>query len=737
MTADFIASWPNAVYLDSDTETRLNNNNIADPHSFLGLHRHENAYIVRVFNPAAKDISISYEKTTLKLQRCSHTHGLFVYYSESEIPKNYRIHCKYENTDFSHIDPYTFSPSLGDVDLHLFTEGKHQKLFDVLGAHQLSHQGVQGVRFAVWAPNASRLSVIGNFNSWDGRRHIMRSLGSSGIWEIFIPELPLGEFYKFEIRDQNGHVATKSDPYANFTEKRPSTANVVYELSHTWNDDEWIEKRKKTNCQSSPLSIYEIHLGSWGHPELGSINDFSNYRDLAHVLVPYLKKMNFTHLELMPITEHPLDESWGYQVTGYFSVSSRFGTPDDFAYFVDYCHQNDIGVLMDWVPAHFPKDQFSLGRFDGTALYEHEDPRLGEHQDWGTYIFNFGRNEVRNFLIASALYWLEKFHIDGLRVDAVSSMLYRDYSREHDQWVPNIHGGNENLEAIDFIKELNTLSHELFPGTMMIAEESTAYANVSKPIFDNGLGYTMKWNMGWMHDFLEYFSTDAIHRQHHQNDLTFSLVYAFNEHFILPLSHDEVVHGKGSLINKMPGDHWQKFANLRALYSMMFAHPGRKLLFMGCELAQWSEWNCNTSLDWASLQDSKHKGIQTIVSDLNTIYRDNKALWELDSHGQSFEWIDFNDHSQSVLSFIRWDAKREEAIVVVSNLTPVPRPNYKVGVPVSGQWEEIHNSDDIKYDGSGVSNGTVTSTNESLQNQKAAIELTLPPLGVVYLKLKK
>ena len=735
MTAVNTTNWPSAVYLDSDTESRLNNNNIAEPHSILGLHQTGEAYIVRIYNPIAKSISIEFCGQSIELHR-SLTHGLFVHYSEQAIPRDYKVKTTYEHGSHTSRDPYTFSPSLGEMDQHLFSEGKHQKLFDVLGAHKIEHEGAVGVRFAVWAPNASRISVIGNFNSWDGRRHIMRTLGSSGIWELFIPELELGEYYKFEIRDQHGHLNVKSDPYGNYTEKRPGTANVVTELTYEWNDSAWIDKRAKTNAQTSPLSIYEIHLGSWGHPELEFEGEFPNYRELAHKLVPYIKKMNFTHIELMPITEHPLDQSWGYQATGYFAVSSRFGTPEDFAYFVDHCHQNDIGVLMDWVPAHFPKDAFSLGRFDGTALYEHEDPRLGEHQDWGTYIFNFGRNEVRNFLIASALYWLDKFHIDGLRVDAVSSMLYRDYSREHDQWIPNIYGGNENLEAIDFIKELNILSHDLFPGTMMIAEESTAYANVSKPIFDNGLGYTMKWNMGWMHDFLQYFSNEPIHRQHHQNDLTFSLVYAFNEHFILPLSHDEVVHGKGSLLNKMPGDHWQKFANLRALYSIMYAHPGRKLLFMGAELAQWTEWNCNTALDWVTLYGAEHRGVQSIVSDLNALYRDNKAFWDNDSHGESFQWIDFQDHSQSVLSFVRWDKEKKDPVLVVCNFTPVPRENYKVGVPTAGTWDVILNSDDKKYDGSGVQNSSVKSSKEDVQGQSNAIELTLPPLGVMYLKLK-
>ncbi|NQZ59423.1 MAG: 1,4-alpha-glucan branching protein GlgB, partial [Lentisphaeraceae bacterium] len=542
------------------------------------------------------------------------------------------------------------------------------------------------------------------------------------------------------LRDANGHVFTKQDPVARQCELRPGTAAVICaDNNYQWNDDKWMDTRQKTQALKQPLSIYEVHLSSWDGPGLPEKHDreFYNYRELAQALSTYIIEMGFTHIELMPITEHPYDQSWGYQTTGYFAPTSRFGTPDDFAYFVDHMHQCNIGVIVDWVPAHFPKDAFALGRFDGTALYEHMDPRLGEHQDWGTYIFNYGRNEVQNFLIANALYWLKEFHVDGLRVAAVSSMLYLDYSRDHDQWVPNEFGGNENLAAIEFIKKLNTLSHDLHPGTMIIAEESTAYPQVSKPIHEGGLGYTMKWNMGWMNDFLDYFGNEPVHRKHHQSKLTFSLVYAFNENFILPLSHDEVVHGKGSLITRMPGDVWQKFANLRSLFATMFAHPGKKLLFMGSEIAQWREWDSDGSLDWPTLSNSQHVGIKTLITDLNKVYKNYPCLWENDHKHESFEWMDYADESQSIISFMRYDSEKNDKLLCICNFTPVPRDNYSVGVPLAGTWEIVLNTDCAKYGGSDyIQENTYNSQPQLHHGQEQAISVTLPPLAVLYLKLK-
>jgi 1,4-alpha-glucan branching enzyme len=709
------------------------------PHAILGKHLFGKKTVYKVFDPAAKKIDIEISGKVFSMEKINEN-GFYLYIDKKANEYSYKLIKHYEHSTSTSLDPYSFLPTAGELDLHLFSSGDHRELYNFLGSKVIDVDGVTGVRFVLWAPNAARVSLLGNFNTWDGRRNIMRSLGSTGLWEIFIPELANGEFYKYEIRDQNGHIFTKQDPISKSYEHRPGTASAVtQDLQHDWGDNSWMNDRAASNPLKKPLSIYEVHLSSWdgpGLPEKQS-NEFYNYRELAVALGNYVQELGFTHVELLPVTEHPLDQSWGYQTTGYFAPTSRFGTPEDFAFFVDHLHNLNIGIIIDWAPAHFPKDSFALGRFDGTALYEHLDPRMGEHQDWGTFIFNYGRHEVKNFLVASALYWLKEFHIDGLRVDAVSSMLYLDYSREHDQWVPNEFGGNENLAAIDFIKELNLLTHDLHPGSMIIAEESTAYEKVSKPIFDGGLGYTMKWNMGWMHDFLDYFSNECIHRKFHQNQITFSLTYAFNENFILPLSHDEVVHGKGSLITKMPGDIWQKFANLRCLYGIMFSHPGRKLLFMGAEIAQWREWDADSSLDWPTLSDANHRGIQQLVTQLNSAYKNNPCLWDNDHEHSSFEWIDFADAEQSIVSFIRYDEKKEDSIVCLCNLTPVIRENYQIGVPHQGDWKIIINTDSADFNGSDYLQKRVFISEESnTHGRDHAISIDLPPLSVIYLKSK-
>jgi 1,4-alpha-glucan branching enzyme len=628
-------------------------------------------------------------------------------------------------------------PVLTDFDLHLICEGTHYKNYEKLGAHVVEVNGAKGVHFAVWAPNAKRVSVIGDFNHWDGKKHPMKLLGDSGIWEIFIPGLDEGELYKFEIESKyRGYKEQKVDPFAFYFEVRPKSAAIVYNIEnkHQWQDAEWIEIRRKKNWFASPVTIYEVHLGSWMRvPE--EDNRFLTYRELADKLIPYVKELGFTHIELLPISEHPLDASWGYQTIGYYAPTSRFGHPEDFMYFVDKCHQNEIGVIIDWVPAHFPKDAHGLGYFDGTCLYEHEDPRKGEHRDWGTLIFNYGRNEVANYLISNALFWLEKYHIDGLRVDAVASMLYLDYSREPGDWIPNIYGGNENLEAIDFLKKFNEIVHQYHPGVLTIAEESTAWPGVSRPTYLGGLGFSMKWNMGWMHDTLEYFSKDSIYRKYHANNLTFSMLYAFTENFILPFSHDEVVHGKRSMLDKMPGDIWQKFANLRALLGYMYGHPGKKLLFMGSEFGQWREWNFDESLDWHLLQHEPHKKLQRFVSDLNHIYKTEPAMHEVDFEWHGFEWIDFHDSDNSVISFIRRAKNHDDFLVFVFNLTPIPRFGYKVGVPRGGFYREILNSDSEIYWGGNLGNaGGVYADNVPCHARQFSLNLILPPLSVLILK---
>ena len=636
------------------------------------------------------------------------------------------------NNTHSYYDPYSFKPQIDDFDLHLFAEGKHLHIYRILGAHPKTIDEIPGVLFATWAPNASRISVIGDFNDWDGRRHPMRSCGHSGVWELFIPGLECEALYKFEIRNRDsGAIQSKSDPYAQQLELRPRTGSVISPPSaFHWQDDKWIQAREKFDWLHEPLSIYECHLGSW---QLDDNGDFLNYRELAHRLVDYIKETGFTHIELLPITEHPLDASWGYQTTGYFAATRRFGTAEDFRYFVDYCHQHNIGVLLDWVPAHFPKDAHGLANFDGSALYEHEDPRRGEHRDWGTLIYNYGRNEVKNFLLASAVFWMEECHLDGLRVDAVASMLYLDYSREDHDWLPNQHGGNENIEAIEFFRELNTVTHANFPGTMIMAEESTAWPQVTRPTNVGGLGFSMKWNMGWMHDTLNYFVNDPVYRHYHHDQLTFGLLYLFSENFILPFSHDEVVHGKSSMLYKMPGDEWQRFANLRLLYTYMFTYPGKKLLFMGCEFGQGNEWDHDKALDWYVLQYPNHAGIKKLVADLNNLYIGQAALHKFDFDRDGFEWIDCHDTDQSILSYMR--KSETESIVVILNFTPVIRDNYRIGVPAMGDYEIIFNSDSSFYAGSNAgSNSIIAAENIAWMDRPASVNLSLPPLAGLVLK---
>ncbi len=717
---------------------------LSDPHGTLGMHLIPDfGIVIRVFAPTATQVTAVWATGQAPMSRIS-DEGLFLLVFPNHFQHfAYQLVFDYNGSIFETEDPYCFTPQIGQLDMHLFNEGTHENVYEFMGAHVRNVGGVLGTVFCVWAPNASRVSVVGDFNNWNGLRHPMRLMGASGIWELFIPHLADGEVYKYEIRAANGDVFTKLDPYAFAAEKRPNNAGIINNSiwNYSWNDQEWMAKRVTTPWRQSPMNIYEVHLASWQHPNLRPINnddemDHHNYRELAHVLADYVIEMGYTHIELMPILEHPLDISWGYQVSGYFAPTSRFGTPDDFAYFVDYLHQKGIGVLLDWVPAHFPKDAFMLGRFDGTALYEHADPRQGEHQDWGTYIFNFGRNEVLCFLLGNALYWLGKFHIDGLRVDAVASMLYLDYSRENGQWIPNKFGGNENIDAIDFLRRLNVLTNERFPGTLMIAEESTMFPGVSMPTYAGGLGFHYKWNMGWMHDVLDYFKNDPIYRCYHQNQLTLPLLYFTTENFILPLSHDEVVHGKCSLLNKMPGDQWQKFANLRTLYTWMITHPGKKLLFMGGEFGQWIEWNCKQGLDWLLLAYETHQQLQKMVAKLNHLYKKMPALWEDDFSTRGFQWIDASNYQQSIVAYCRWDNAHQRPIVTILNLTPNPHENYEIGVPLEGNWVEILNSDEKQWGGSGITNpGALTAQHkkELFHGVHQAVTVTLPPLGAIIL----
>ncbi|MBU3646054.1 MAG: 1,4-alpha-glucan branching protein GlgB [Candidatus Nanopelagicaceae bacterium] len=632
----------------------------------------------------------------------------------------------YQSPPVGYLNPHT---TLGELDLYLITEGRHEKLWNVLGAHVKRTESGEliGTAFAVWAPNARNVSLISDHNYWDKNTNPMIPLGSNGIWEIFIPDLAPGTKYKFAIQGRDGRWVDHADPLARQTETPPLTASIVNESEYNWSDQEWMNHRAMYQPWRAPVSVYEVHLGSW-RPGL-------NYKELAIELGNYLEQQGFTHVEFLPVTEHPYSPSWGYQVTSYFAPTSRFGTPDEFRFLIDHLHKLGIGVLLDWVPAHFPKDEWALARFDGTALYEHEDPRLGEHPDWGTLIFNFGRNEVRNFLVASALYWLEEFHIDGLRVDAVASMLYLDYSRKEGEWLPNEFGGRENLAAVRLLQEATATAYKQFPGIMMIAEESTAWGGVTKPTSENGLGFGFKWNMGWMHDTLQYLSHEPVHRVYHHNEITFSILYAWSENFLLPLSHDEVVHGKGALVNKFPGDRWQKLATLRALYGFMWAHPGKKLLFMGCEFAQNDEWNSEKSLDWHLTQYAEHGGVQNLISDLNNSYKELPALWEKDVFSEGFQWLVGDDASANTLAFIRW-SDSGTAIACISNFSPVPHENYRLPLPKNGSWVEILNTDDDKYGGSGVTNKSIVVEANQHRGFDFSTVLRVPPLGTVWLELK-
>ena len=732
--------------IDAPSIEQICNATHHDPFSVLGMHRvtvrGKPAVAVRSFQPAASGVSVVHRETRAGTPMTRLFGGDFfeaVFTGvEAIFPYDLTIH-RADGTAHITPDPYSFLPVLSDFDLQLLGEGNHLRSHEKLGAHVRTVQGITGTHFAVWAPNAHRVSLVGEFNSWDGRRHAMRTLGGSGIWEVFVPGLGPGTLYKYEVKGIHGQIVTKADPHAYYSELRPSTASVIWDLSgYEWSDDAWCEQRTALDPLTSPLSIYEVHLGSWMRvPE--EDNRWLTYRELAHKLGDYVAEMGYTHVELLPITEHPHDGSWGYQCIGYFAPTSRFGNPDDFRYFVDELHRRGIGVILDWVPAHFPKDAHGLARFDGSALYEHEDPRLGEHQDWGTYIFNYGRTEVCNFLLSSALFWLGEYHLDGLRVDAVASMLYLDYSREEGQWVPNEFGGRENLAAIAFIKRLNELCHEHQPGTMIFAEESTSFPAVSKPLYDGGLGFTFKWNMGWMHDTLEYIARDPIHRSHHYDQLSFGMLYAFTENFVLPISHDEVVHMKGSMIGKMPGDEWQQFANLRLYYGFQWTMPGKKLLFMGQDFGQHNEWNDHQSLDWNLLNFPNHSALKGWVRDLNMLYRDHGALHQQDTSWQGFQWLQVEDAGNSVLAFCRRGTRKDgdpgDHLVIACNFTPVVREGYRLGVPIAGPYLELLNSDADVYCGSGVGNaGQVHAAEEPTGDQPATLTLTLPPLSLLILK---
>lgn len=712
-----------------------------DPHTILGMHETEEngtpCLVVRAFVPKAEKVTVidaANKRQKYPMQRI-HEDGLFeVYILERSEWFRYRLDCKdYEGNHWQSYDPYAFSPTVSEYDRYLFGAGTHYTIYEKLGAHLMTWEGARGVSFAVWAPNAKSVSVIGSFNNWNTIRHPMRLLGDSGIWELFIPGLTTLDQYKFHIVQSTGRQVDKCDPYAFYSQLRPDTASVIYPIHrYKWKDRKWMTARKKADIYTSPMNIYEVHLGSWMRvPE--EENRFLTYTELAERLIPYVKEMGFSHIELLPVTEHPFDGSWGYQVTGYYAPTSRYGTPEMFQAFVDACHQNGIGVILDWVPAHFPKDDFGLGRFDGTALYEHQDPRRGEHLQWGTYIFNYGRKEVSNFLIANALFWLHEYHIDGLRVDAVASMLYLDFCKNDGQWAPNAYGGRENLEAVELIKHLNSIIAEREAGAMTIAEESTSWEGVTKPVAEGGLGFTLKWNMGWMNDFLFYIHKDPLYRKYHHNHLTFGMAYNHSEKFVLVLSHDEVVHGKSPMIGKMPGDLWQKYANLRLSYGFMYAHPGKKLLFMGNEFAQFQEWSEARSLDWHLLQYQDHKQMQQYVKALNHLYLSEPVFWEKDHTSDGFTWIECDDAQSSVVSFIRRSAERE--LYFVCNFTPQTYPDFCLGVPFAGSYQEIFNSDAKEFGGSGVINtAPVTSEAVAWNRCPNSIHIQVPPLGMVVLE---
>ena len=709
-----------------------------EPHAILGAHASEGGVVVRALRPSAESVTVKPNRGKSVPMTEIHPGGIFeAEIPDAELPLKYKLKVDYGSAGkFTVSDPYAFLPTIGELDLHLMGEGRHEELYERLGAHVVEHEGTQGTAFAVWAPAARAMSVVGDFNSWDGRLHAMRSMGTSGIWELFLPEVGAGQRYKYEILTQDGEILLKADPYAQETEVPPKTASVIHTPGHPWSkkDAKFLKDRGKHQPLAEPVSIYEVHLGSW---RLNSLEDNRplTYAELADELSAYCEDMGFTHVELLPVMAHPFTGSWGYQVTGYYAPTPRYGSPDDLRAFIDKMHAKGIGVLLDWVPAHFPRDEFALARFDGSALYEHADPRRGAHPDWGTLVFNFGRYEVRNFLISNALFWLREYHVDGIRVDAVASMLYLDYSRREGEWVPNQFGGREDLDAVAFLKELNEVMYGHEPGIISAAEESTAWPGVSRPTYLGGLGFGFKWNMGWMHDTLGYFQQDPIYRRYHHHELTFSLMYAFSENFVLPLSHDEVVHGKGSLYSKMAGsDPWQKLANLRALYAYMWAHPGKKLLFMGCEFAQQAEWSHERSLDWHLLEQPAHAGIQSLVRDLNRLYRSEPALYELDSDPAGFWWLEPNDADNNVLAFARQSREGERVVVFIANLSPVPREHYRLGLPRSGRWREALNTDSSYYGGTDVGNlGGVQPEPIPWHDQPFSAEVTLPPLGAVWL----
>ena len=707
-----------------------------DPFGVLGPHLKDGRVVIRSIFPAAEAMTVVREGAPDVAMDRRHEAGVF----EATLPApdgvpDYRIRVQYAGGGTGVFDdPYRYGRVISDYDLYLFGEGKHTRIYDRLGAHPMRIGDAQGVHFGVWAPNGQRVSVVGDFNAWDGRVHPMRSLGASGVWEIFIPAAQVGQRYKFEIVTQSGDLLVKTDPFGFAFEVPPLSASIIVSPSHEWRDTAWMQGRQAhESWYRRPMAVYEVHLGSWARiPE--EDERYLSYPELAERLIAYVKEMGYTHIELLPVMEHPFSGSWGYQVTGFFAPTSRFGPPEGFKAFVDACHQAGIGVILDWVPGHFPKDAFALAKFDGTALFEHQDPRQGEHRDWGTLIFNYGRNEVRNFLLANALFWLQEYHVDGLRVDAVASMLYLDYSRQADEWVPNRFGGRENLEAIEFIRQLNTLTHAEHPGSITVAEESTAWPSVSRPTYVGGLGFTYKWNMGWMNDILEYVKQDPIHRRWHHSHLTFSLLYAFSENFILPFSHDEVVHGKGSMFGKIPGDDWQKAATLRALYGFMYAHPGKKLMFMGSEFGQGREWNFDRSLDWDLLDQPLHAGLRRFVQDLNRAYAAEPPMHDVDFDGAGFSWIDCNDSENSVIAFIR-RAEDGSFVVAIVNFTPVPRDGYRIGVPAAGGYTELINSDSEIYAGGNMGNDGLVFTEPIASHGHAdSLRLTLPPLGFLLLK---
>lgn len=710
-----------------------------DPFHVLGMHKTEDGMVVRVFLPNAREITVvdfhqpDYRYPMDKI----HEYGFFeVVMKDKKDFFEYQLEITdhFDNHWITH-DPYSFLPIMSEYDLYLFNKGDHRRIYEKMGAHIQTVNGVEGTYFAVWAPCARRVSVVGDFNQWDGRVNPMRSIGSSGVWEIFIPRLKEGNVYKYEIKTQNGDILLKADPYAFYSELRPKNASIIYNLEgYEWKDEEWMQRRRETNYLEQPVSIYEVHMGSWMR-ESEDENGFITYRDAADKLVKYVKEMGYTHIEFLSLAEHPFDGSWGYQVTGYYAATPRYGEPKDLMYLIDACHQNGIGVILDWVPGHFPRDDHGLRCFDGSALYEHADPRRGEHPDWGTMIFNYGRNEVKNFLLGNAMFWFDKYHIDGLRVDAVASMLYLDYGKKDGEWIPNPYGGRENIEAIEFLRHLNSAVYTEYPGIMMIAEESTAWPMVSKPPYVGGLGFGFKWNMGWMNDFLRYMSMDSVYRKYHHNLITFSMMYAFSENYILALSHDEVVHGKCSMLNKMPGDYWQKFAGLRAAYGYQYGHPGKKLLFMGGEFGQFIEWKYYDKLDWHLLDYEMHQKMQDYVKDLNRLYRSERALYEVDYSFEGFEWINCDDAEHSIVSFLRRGKDWRDTLIFVYNFTPVVHDHYRIGVPFNTYYQEIFNSDSEIYGGSNVGNcGGLQSEEIGCNGRPYSLGLKIPPLAMVVFK---